>query len=208
MAAASVASTASAAPTAPTGSPAASLPSEPVPLLHDPDQFEFFWETSSVFSQWHKCAFVIDGVDYCMAEQYMMAGKARLFQDSYALGNILRSRNARDIKNFGREVKGFVSRVWEDHCQEIAYEANLAKFQQNAECGEQLLATEQREIVEAAPNDRVWGIGMVTAKALVTPRDKWGANMLGKILMRVREQLRASTPTPEQEDFDTCGHRA
>jgi ribA/ribD-fused uncharacterized protein len=43
-----------------------------------------------------------------------------------------------------------------------------------------LLATGDQEIVENARGDRYWGIG----------EDGMGKNMLGKILMEVREKLR------------------
>ena len=39
------------------------------------EKFTFFW--SGPFSQWHPSPFIIDGVTYNCAEQYMMAEKAR-----------------------------------------------------------------------------------------------------------------------------------
>jgi predicted NAD-dependent protein-ADP-ribosyltransferase YbiA (DUF1768 family) len=36
-------------------------------------------EPDGVFSQWWPCAFEVDGQRYATAEQFMMAGKARLF---------------------------------------------------------------------------------------------------------------------------------
>ena len=41
---------------------------------------------------------------------------------------------------------------------------------------------------KASPYDRIWGIGFSAAKA-ATNRNKWGLNLLGKALMRVRERL-------------------
>jgi len=58
---------------------------------------------------------------------------------------------------------------------------------------ELLLATGGRELVEAAPRDRVWGVGFEAEEAervRVTCREKWGKNYLGKALMEVRERLR------------------
>lgn len=58
---------------------------------------------------------------------------------------------------------------------------------------ELLLATGDRELVEAAPRDRVWGVGFEAEEAervRLTCREKWGKNYLGKALMEVRERLR------------------
>lgn len=53
----------------------------------------------------------------------------------------------------------------------------------------QLLATGQRELVEASPFDRVWGVGFVEADAEKN-RGRWGENLLGVALMEVRRRLR------------------
>ncbi|KAI0521335.1 hypothetical protein F5B22DRAFT_634718 [Xylaria bambusicola] len=52
-----------------------------------------------------------------------------------------------------------------------------------------LLATGTRELVEASPYDRIWGVGFA-AKGAERNRSKWGLNLLGKCLMEVREQFR------------------
>ncbi|KAI0538032.1 hypothetical protein GGR58DRAFT_513404 [Xylaria digitata] len=52
-----------------------------------------------------------------------------------------------------------------------------------------LLATGTRELVEASPYDRIWGVGCA-AKGAESRRHKWGLNLLGKCLMEVREQFR------------------
>ncbi|KAI0426963.1 hypothetical protein F5Y09DRAFT_47359 [Xylaria sp. FL1042] len=52
-----------------------------------------------------------------------------------------------------------------------------------------LLATGTRELVEASPRDRIWGVGF-GAKNAVNNRHRWGKNLLGKCLMEVREQFR------------------
>lgn len=71
-------------------------------------------------------------------------------------------------------------------------EGNVHKFTISEDaaalCG-QLLATGERELVEASPMDRVWGIGYGEKKAGLN-RHRWGKNLLGKALMDVREQLR------------------
>ncbi|KAL8761955.1 MAG: hypothetical protein Q9184_001969 [Pyrenodesmia sp. 2 TL-2023] len=59
---------------------------------------------------------------------------------------------------------------------------------------EMLLATGERELFEASPRDRVWGIGVGKEVAEVMWREgdtgEWGQNLLGKALMTVRARLR------------------
>jgi ribA/ribD-fused uncharacterized protein len=52
----------------------------------------------------------------------------------------------------------------------------------------QLLATGDRELVEAAPRARVWGIGYGVANA-PAKRANWGQNKLGQALQEVRLRL-------------------
>ena len=66
----------------------------------------------------------------------------------------------------------------------------LAKFSSIKECRKALLQTGERELVEASPRDATWGIGFNAKTAVRVSRDKWGQNLLGKVLMRVRSALR------------------
>ena len=46
----------------------------------------------------------------------------------------------------------------------------------------------ESDIRKASPYDRIWGIGFSAANAGVNT-DNWGENLLGKVLMRVRDRL-------------------
>ncbi len=52
--------------------------------------------------------FEADGVSYATAEQYMMAAKARLFQDHAVLEKIFAEDDPSKVKALGREVQGYV----------------------------------------------------------------------------------------------------
>jgi ribA/ribD-fused uncharacterized protein len=154
------------------------------------DRFVFFWR--GPFSQWAKYSFVIDGVTYVTCEQYMMAEKARLFKDGETEAKILATANPRKQKELGRQVKGFDQAAWDAVCVEVVYRGNLAKFSQNPELLELLLATGDKIIAEASPVDPIWGIGMAEDNPSVTDMSLWGKNLLGNVIMRIRETLLAS----------------
>lgn len=54
--------------------------------------------TASCCSQWFPAPFKIEGVEYLTAEQYMMAEKARLFNDSEMLEIILNCQTPKEAK--------------------------------------------------------------------------------------------------------------
>lgn len=54
---------------------------------------------------------------------------------------------------------------------------------------ERLLNTGKRELFEASPSDRIWGIGFSISEAKKTNKRNFGSNLLGKALMEVREHL-------------------
>ncbi len=151
-----------------------------------------FWQPPAVFGQWTESVFVVDGVTYGCAEQFMMAEKARLFADEATRAKILATTSPREHKALGRTVQGFEQALWEARCLEIVVQGNLAKFRQNPAMWAALDATGDKLLVEASPLDKVWGVGLRADDARVHDRATWrGQNLLGEALMRVRTELRA-----------------
>jgi ribA/ribD-fused uncharacterized protein len=75
------------------------------------------------------------------------------------------------------------------------YRVNLEKFRQNKGLRRKLFQTGDRKLVEASPVDTIWGIGLEASVAVETPEALWpGQNLLGEILTRVREELKADFP--------------
>jgi ribA/ribD-fused uncharacterized protein len=152
-----------------------------------------FWQPPAVFGQWTESVFVVDGVTYGCAEQFMMAEKARLFGDEATRAKILASASPREHKALGRAVQGFDQRAWEAACLEIVVRGNLAKFRQNPAMRAALEATGDKLLAEASPLDRVWGVGLRADDRRIHDRSTWrGQNLLGEALMRVRAELRAA----------------
>jgi ribA/ribD-fused uncharacterized protein len=153
-----------------------------------PEAFTFFWK--SPLSQWQRSPFVIGGVTFTHAEQFMMYAKALLFVDREAAASILTATTPREQQAIGRTVKGFHEAVWVLFREGIVYQGNYARFTQNPEQRELLLNTRGTTLVEASPHDLVWGIGLAADDPRASDRSQWqGLNLLGQILTRVREAI-------------------
>lgn len=152
------------------------------------EAFTFFWKHR--LSQWHRAPFVVGGVTFLCAEQYMMYAKALLFGDREAAARILAAETPGEQQAIGREVRGFDETVWVLFREGIVYTGSYARFSQDADQRELLFATRGTTLVEASPHDRVWGIGLAANDPRALDRSKWlGLNLLGEILTRVREAL-------------------
>ncbi|MDR4955129.1 NADAR family protein [Chryseobacterium sp. ES2] len=161
-------------------------------------KFLFFWGhsakdiiTKSCFSQWFPGRFEENGIIYKTAEHYMMAGKARLFNDPETEAEILKADTPNQAKALGRKVKNFDPKRWDEHKFELVTQGNLLKFSQNQKFKYFLLSTGDKILVEASPYDRIWGIGMLETDNRAENPLLWnGENLLGFALMEVRDQLR------------------
>jgi ribA/ribD-fused uncharacterized protein len=147
----------------------------------------------SCFSQWFEAEFKVDGLRYRTAEHFMMAAKARLFDDTQTCDRILAARTPGEAKKLGREIRGFDEAAWVEARLDIVTQGNIEKFAQNAALGAFLLGTGHQVLVEASPVDPVWGIGLAaTDPAAQDPRAWRGLNLLGFALMAARDALRAA----------------
>lgn len=161
-------------------------------------EYLFFWGhtpkgdgvDASCLSQWFPRSFTIDGVRYATAEHYMMAEKARCFDDAERLALILTAETPADAKKHGRAVRNFDAASWERVRFDAVVRGNVAKFTQNQDLGDFLRGTGTRVLVEASPRDRIWGIGMGASNPDARHPARWrGRNLLGFALMETRAQL-------------------
>ncbi len=146
--------------------------------------------TRSCLSQWWPAPFALDGVTYATAEHAMMAAKARLFGDGEALARVLAAPDPAAAKAAGRAVRDFDRAVWEEHRVAAVVAANTAKFGRHEELGAYLRGTAGRVLVEASPEDAVWGIGRAPTDERARSARTWaGLNLLGFALMAARDAL-------------------
>ena len=126
--------------------------------MKETDKYYLFWKHQ--FGQWTLRDMVdVDGTIFNCCEQYMMFKKAQLFKDEKIAQQILEAKNPADHQRLGREIKGFVSEVWNTNKVGIVWYANYLKFTQHKDLRERLLATENKIMAEASPVDLIWGIG-------------------------------------------------
>jgi ribA/ribD-fused uncharacterized protein len=142
-------------------------------------------------SQWHKSNFSVEGTAFNCAEQFMMYRKAILFGDNAMAEKILAAKKPSEQKLLGRNVSGFDVTVWGQSNIQIVTTGNIAKFSQNEALKTHLLDTGDAILAEANPRDAIWGIGLAEDDPDAQDPEKWrGKNLLGTILMDVRNRLR------------------
>ncbi len=143
-------------------------------------------------SQWYEAPFEVDGIRFRTAEHFMMFKKAALFADDEMRDAIVAAETPGAAKALGRKVRGFDQAEWEANRLAVVTAGSVAKFGQNPELRAFLLATATKVLVEAAPRDRIWGIGMSAKNPAATDARSWrGLNLLGFALMAARAQLMA-----------------
>jgi ribA/ribD-fused uncharacterized protein len=146
--------------------------------------------SASCFSQRYAVRFEVDGVVYPSAEHFMMAEKARLFDDQRTLQQVLVAPTPNDAKALGRRVAGYDDARWAAHRFDAVVHGNLAKFSQSKRLRSFLVGTAPAVLVEASPVDAVWGIGMAANDPRANDPRQWqGPNLLGFALMVVRDHL-------------------
>ncbi|WP_439126905.1 NADAR family protein [Photorhabdus africana] len=135
-------------------------------------------EPYGYFSNFSKHGLAVNGVYWPTVEHYFQAKK---FFDFNIRENIRKLNLPRDAANAGRDRKKPLRTDWEEVKDNIIMRfAVLEKFKQHKEIREILLSTGNARLIEHTKNDFYWADG----------GDGSGKNMLGIILMEVREQLK------------------
>ena len=117
------------------------------------------------------------------------------------LKNIVKSSNPSSAKKLGRQLdchslskgddyKPFDDETWKQERCKCMYDACYYKFTQNPELKKWLKDTNDSHLVEATSRDKVWGCGINKTDDRLRYPSKWtGLNLLGEVLMLLREQL-------------------
>ena len=154
----------------------------------------YFWmpddEPYGAFSHWFEAPMTDHaGNTYPTVEHFMMYHKAVLFKDTVTAQQILAAQEPEEAKSAGRKVQEFSTETWAQHRDQIVYDGNFLKFASHSELRKLLEETADRPLVEASPEDSLWGIGFDAEHASQNQAD-WGQNLCGKAIEKVRDALR------------------
>ena len=149
-------------------------------------------ETYGCFSNWYAAEFYYAGKHFAHAEQFMMYHKVLMFGKHDLAEQIMRSTDPGICKNIARQpFPEFDSKLWSRTRKAIVKRGIRAKFRQNPDILAMLLGTGNALIAECSANDTTWGIGFGIDDERWHDVSTWrGKNLLGRILMEVREEFR------------------
>lgn len=128
------------------------------------------------FSNFAHYGFELDGKWWMTSEHYFQAQK---FCGTEYEETIRLLDNPMKAAEMGRNRNLPLREDWEQVKDDIMRRAVCAKFAQNKEIRDILISTGKETIIEKTTNDYYWGCG----------QDGSGKNMLGIILMEIREKL-------------------
>jgi ribA/ribD-fused uncharacterized protein len=121
----------------------------------------------------------LDGAWWPTVEHYYQAQK---FADTTLRKSIRKAAKPQIAKSLADKNKAAIRPDWDQVKDEIMYAAVRRKFELHPALKAMLLVTGEEELFESAPTDTYWGIG----------RDGTGQNRLGRIITRIRDELRAA----------------
>jgi N-glycosidase YbiA len=123
----------------------------------------------------------LDGKVWPTSEHYFQAQK---FKEEAHQEQIRQTQSPMIAARMGRDRKKPLRPDWEAVKDQVMRSAVRAKFTQHEDLRQMLLSTGDSTLVEHTAKDSYWGDG----------GDGSGRNMLGRILMAVREELRSGSP--------------
>jgi ribA/ribD-fused uncharacterized protein len=134
-------------------------------------------EPYGCFSNFSRHPIVLDGLPWPTSEHYFQAQK---FAGTPHAEEVRTAETPMRAAELGRERTRPLRADWEEIKDDAMRAAGRAKFSQHADLREILLGTGDEHLIEHTANDRYWADG----------GDGSGRNMLGRILMEVRAELR------------------
>jgi ribA/ribD-fused uncharacterized protein len=129
-------------------------------------------------SNFYPSPFESDGVIWPTVEHYFQAQK---FLDPTHRGRIRIAGSPGEAKLLGRTKRPKIREDWNYIKDSIMRYAIKKKFLSSDFLYDYLLSTQGRELIEDSPTDYYWGCGA----------ENDGLNMLGKLLMELRDSLTA-----------------
>jgi ribA/ribD-fused uncharacterized protein len=131
---------------------------------------------------------------YQSVKQAIYAEIAKAFQDQTNLQKIMLAESPNGIEYRVEDIPGDpelnITR-WNELMNRLLFDVNLLKFRQYPALAIRLLETKEAVLGAYLPNDNLLGIGISLDDIQSTIQANWtGQNIVGKVLMDIREQLR------------------
>eukprot|EP00948_MAST-09A_sp_MAST-9A-sp1_P002451 g2451.t1 len=144
-----------------------------------------------------------NGLKFENSEQFMMFSKAMLFNDTYYAGAVLfEGKDPARAQALGRLVRGFDNQKWQKYARRLVAQGQYFKFSQNDKLRDLLLASGNRPLYEAAPTDKIWGIGLDREEA-EKHIEHWRKT---RHLQSAPGTTNSGNSAPEFPGLNWCGH--
>lgn len=140
-------------------------------------------EPYGCFSNFSPHSIQMEGELWLTSEHYYQAQKFVGTRDRHLCRLIQQASSPEKAAAIGRDPTYTVRQDWHTLKPGIMYNAVLTKFTTYPDLMALLLGTNEELIVENSPTDDYWGCGP----------NGLGQNQLGKVLMRIRQELRDRT---------------
>ena len=146
-------------------------------------------------SNFYPAKFSYKNKKWVNSEQAYQYEKAKFFGEKRIQKLIRKTSYPRLHKRLGQCVVGDDSgEDWLTHSAITMKHIVYAKFSQNATLKRKLLETNNNLLVEGQINDLRWGAGLSHSdKRIIDISKHNGKNLLGKILMQVRDEIKRET---------------
>lgn len=158
-------------------------------IASQPDVLGF---TNGIFSNFDRCDVIHDGQTFRSSEHcYQWLAAKEALNDDVAEA-IYKAEHPAHAKRLAARIKNDIPN-WGELRDTIMEDVLRAKLRSSDAFREALIASGQRVLVEAQLDD-YWGSGLVSSLTATTKREFWpGKNMLGKILMNIRNEVCVNT---------------
>jgi hypothetical protein len=153
--------------------------------IHDPSSIKFYdeYQPYYIFTNFYENApIIINGLLFKTAEHYYQWQK---FNDPIIRQRIVNAPTARMSSDIARNNKYLIMPDFNKNKNEAMLKALRAKFSQHPDLGQELVQTGNRQLIEHSMYDDYWADG----------GDGGGLNNLGKLLMKVRQELQSGILT-------------
>jgi ribA/ribD-fused uncharacterized protein len=151
-------------------------------LFYSPDDHQTGW-----MSNFYLSPITIENRTYLTTEHYYQSRKFNLPESLSVMEEIIKSPTPDAAFKLSRIYSEKVRKDWNIHKKRDMFRAVIYKFKQHPHLQKKLLDTGDALLIENSPVDPFWGCGA----------DGKGANLMGHILMNIRQMLSDNVYDPK-----------